>query len=417
MNTQRVLKAAILAGCMVLPPQLAQASPYAITDLSAHGKLLVYDINNAGDIVGQVLVTLPGPPWDPDVHDPYVEYHGFVLSHGQLTELAPFGTPGGQLRQLGPGDTRDHFATSGAWRLNQQGQVAGQSDDDHTVYDFRKTEGREGFVYQNGQYTKLGDYDPVGINQQGQVVGNSGLASLHLGIDNREAKVYANGHFASLGTLGTPGSTTVARAINDQGQVTGSSLLVPLMVNPDGPSHAFLHDGVQMMDLGTLGGSYSEGLAINNAGQVTGVSTTADGAQHPFLYSDGQLIDLALLPALSDGSGLDINASGDVVGTFWFEHEGGLGQHAFLYRDGQMLDLNDLLDPAMASEWVLSSATAINDQGIIIGQGLRDGVASAFQLSAVPEPEALALMIGGLLSVAGLRPRRTSGQRTASVAS
>ncbi len=39
----------------------------------------------------------------------------------------------------------------------------------------------------------------------------------------------------------------------------------------------------QMLDLGTLGGNYSGGNAINEAGQVTGVASTADGKTHAFL--------------------------------------------------------------------------------------------------------------------------------------
>ena len=45
-------------------------------------------------------------------------------------------------------------------------------------------------------------------------------------------------------------------------------------------------------DLGTLGGLYTQGLSINNAGQITGQSYTANGARHAFLYSSGQMQDL-----------------------------------------------------------------------------------------------------------------------------
>jgi probable HAF family extracellular repeat protein len=50
-------------------------------------------------------------------------------------------------------------------------------------------------------------------------------------------------------------------------------------------------------DLGDLGGPYSYGWAINNAGQVTGWSFTAtsDSVSHAFLYSNGQMTDLGAL--------------------------------------------------------------------------------------------------------------------------
>ena len=79
-----------------------------------------------------------------------------------------------------------------------------------------------------------------------------------------------------LGTLG--GTFSEGVAINDSGQVTGSS------VTADGEFHAFLWDGTRMQDLGTLGGTHSDGTAINASGQVTGTPSTADGALHAFLW-------------------------------------------------------------------------------------------------------------------------------------
>ncbi|MGH6646381.1 hypothetical protein [Aquabacterium sp.] len=397
MNTQRVLAAAILAGSAVLAPSVARAGPYTLTDFSAHGShLSLTDINNAGDLVGQMLITLAGPPGDPD---PYVEYHGFVLSHGQLTELAPFGLPQHPEGGVDPSDSVwNYFAYSGAHGLDQQGQVVGQADDWGTVYG-RAVTGRQGFVYQNGQFTKLGDFNPAGINRQGKIAGTVGVNIFHGGFyDTRVATVYSNGQFTSLGSLGI---SSVAHGINDQGHVTGSSVLSHGM-GPDEVEHAFLHDGTTLTDLGTLGGFFSEGLAINNAAQVTGSSTTGDGASHPFLYTDGQLIDLGLLAGTSEGSGLDINALGQVVGYS--------GDRAFLYSNEQLQDLNDLLDPATAGEWALSSAVGINDRGIIIGYGLHNGIRSAFMLTPVPEPQLVALLGSGLLVLALLTRRQAGAQ-------
>ena len=46
-------------------------------------------------------------------------------------------------------------------------------------------------------------------------------------------------------------------------------------------------------NLGTLGGEYSFGTGINNAGQVAGASATP--TLHAFLYTNGQMQDLGTL--------------------------------------------------------------------------------------------------------------------------
>ena len=50
-----------------------------------------------------------------------------------------------------------------------------------------------------------------------------------------------------------------------------------------------------MLDLGTLGGTFSVGLAINASGQVTGFADTADGDIHAFLWDGTTMQDLNAL--------------------------------------------------------------------------------------------------------------------------
>jgi probable HAF family extracellular repeat protein len=71
-------------------------------------------------------------------------------------------------------------------------------------------------------------------------------------------------HFSEQNHVGGPFS--YAYALNDRGQVVGSSS------TPEG-SHAFSWTAAAgMVDLGTLGANYAYAYAVNNHGQVVGVS-------------------------------------------------------------------------------------------------------------------------------------------------
>lgn len=104
------------------------------------------------------------------------------------------------------------------------------------------------------------------------------------------------------------------QAINDGGQMAG------VAANADsGRIEAFREEGGRREQLGTLGGSFSVARDINNSGEIVGGSlTTGDENFHAFLYRNHNLYDLNDLLDPNSGweliQALGINNEGEIVG-------------------------------------------------------------------------------------------------------
>jgi probable HAF family extracellular repeat protein len=301
------------------------------------------------------------------------------------------------------------------------------------------------FLYNGGALIDLGTLggsfsQGAGINASGLVTGTAVTSG-----NESRAFLYSGGPLQDLGTLG--GTSSFGNDINASGQVTGQARTA------DGSTRAFLYSNGSMQNLGTLDGGSSIGWGINDSGQVTGQANN-----RAFLYSGGTMQDIH---ALGDASaGRDLNASGDVTGSFddnlaittraflysdsggsmqdlgsvgGYQGSIGLGinadrwvvgvafpavtddpdvtaERAFLYDGASMHDLNSLLDGS-GDGWVLHQATDINDAGRIVGYGTHDGETRAFLLTPVPEPANHALMAAGLglMGAFALARRRRRG--------
>jgi probable HAF family extracellular repeat protein len=151
-------------------------------------------------------------------------------------------------------------------------------------------------------------------------------------------------------------------AVSPGGNATGASQAA------DGTRHAFLWDGRSMRDLGTLGGEYAQGQAVNDGGMVAGLSELVPGDHkiHAFLWDGSEMRDLGILPGLPWTAATGLNAAGVIVGNVYNKPDYNGKDYdtlAFVYRDGIMQNLNALIPPA---SFTLMIALGINDAGQIL---------------------------------------------------
>lgn len=127
------------------------------------------------------------------------------------------------------------------------------------------------------------------------------------------------------------------------------SLLIGLLLSS---GVALSAPSYNIIDLGTLGGRYSDAYAINDSGQVVGRANTSNGETHAFLYSNGAMTDLDTPLGSQSGVAYGINYIGQVVGDLYHHN-----RYTFLYSGG-----------AMTLDGILTEAHDINDHGQVVGQ-------------------------------------------------
>lgn len=116
-------------------------------------------------------------------------------------------------------------------------------------------------------------------------------------------------------------------------------------------------------------------VALNDLGTIVGQTGTSDGHTHPILWTnkpDYQVIHLPLLAGEANGAATGINNNNVVI-----------GYHSDLpavWINGQIQDVNLSLN-ASGRGWVIEKLNDINDSGVIVGSGFKNGVRRAVMLT------------------------------------
>ena len=315
---------------------ISTAQTYRIIDISAGSPFpdaFAYGISPSG------LIT--GTGTDPVT----TELHAFIYQNGVFQDLGDFGYPYGA-----DGD-----------KINDSAMVAA------TGYG----PGYNALLYHNGVVTRLGNIDGgstvgLAINSRGDVVGR-GVN----GDGGGQGFSYIGGHFAAM-------NVDLARGINDSDEIVGSIGYYWVYGGYGHTAeHAFVDIGGTITDIGNLGGGVrtnTEAYDVNNAGQVTGYSTLADGTVHAFLYSNGSMADLGTFAPFYT-YGQSVNNLGQVAGSI--ETYVGGPEGIFLYTNGALYNLQNILDSSGAG-WSDLTLGQINDHGCIVGYGTLNGGSHGF---------------------------------------
>ena len=341
-------------------PSAALANPiYSVTFLPSG--FTAHDINNAGQIAGNTRT------------------EAWIWSDGGITDLTAI-TPGVRV-----------------YAINNRGDAAGT---------YNRPGDANAFIYSDGRFRDIGrptglNYaTPLAINDKGQVAGRAG----NFPGETSRAFYYDGTTMTAFGTFG--GEQGEAYGLNKKGQVVGITALAPRPDAPRGDGRAFVYDDGVLRQIVAPNAIVPSARDINDAGAIVGWAQLADtGLTQPYVYADGVLRTLGG----PDGAAYGINNDGDIVGA-WNPFPGSDLTHAFVYRDGRMSDLNDLIVPEPG--WTVTGAEDINDVGQILATACfgSTGDCRSVRLdlvSAIPEPTSVAMLLGGLFALAGLRRRRT----------
>jgi probable HAF family extracellular repeat protein len=367
--------ASILAFCAsTLSGHAALALKYhvlAITPGSAQG------VNDKGEVVG-TLTVLSNPP-------PPVWYQGGTyVTHAFLYK-------GGKVLDLGvlfnPNDPA--FDSTEGEAINNSDIIAGNivdvgpGDESGGILD--------GFSWKNGVFTDIASgstdggnsADAVGVNEQGTAVGTYDATELlhklkvpGLGLFGYpHAYVSLNNVLTDLGTLaGQNGNYSYGNAVNNAGQVVGVSTNTTTLLGGDSdsngnPYYAFLWSNGKMQSIGGTQSVNFTPAAINDNGWIAG--TLGRIPIYPYVYPShsGQAVlyvNNRFITIVGGGQAISMNDLGIVVGY------GSGPTGVFVYYGGVTHDL------VVDGGWTITTVGKINIFGQIAATGTKAGSTTTY---------------------------------------
>ncbi len=226
------------------------------------------------------------------------------------------------------------WCSSVASAINDKGEIVGGAST-YCPPNTSEWEGH-GFVWLEGMETNLGNNaGALGINELGDAVGKVNWDDV-----SSSASLWKSGGQSTL-LPGLGGDINIAHDINDAGQIAGAASTA------DG-YHAVLWENGDIHDLHPDFAAQSYAWGINPAGHVVGYLYHPQ--IHPFIWKNGVITDLGF-----NGGALDISSSGLVVG--W----GGNSQ-GFVWEDGRIIRDLDGTGYGVSNSCQIVGVTESNDE-------------------------------------------------------
>jgi probable HAF family extracellular repeat protein len=344
---------------MAAPRTLAQASPpvYSILDLGIlPGKTIsvAWSLNDLGDVTG----------WSAIAENTTIRT-GFVWHNGVMTSIGTL--------------PKKNYSVGLA--INSFQQVVGTTDAGDTPSSL-------GVLYRNNALLAFDpssfNLQPVFLSDAGVIVGNyqKGISSATPIPAIWTEEPSKPGRFRRLDLTTFTNETAFVEAANQSLIVVGYT-----QGRAFGTRGAFWNNDPQhtVSALNPLPGEQSVAFGVNALGTVVGMSWFGIYHSEPIVWSADSShtpTALPLLPGDMQGWARGINNQGQVIGYSGqaIGSSAAVGNTPVTWVNGQVIAVQALLD-ASGAGWQILDVTAINNQGQIVGDGMHNGVKSAFLMT------------------------------------